>query len=246
MNTKQTNKIRMVLATRAVLQGKRTVWNEHKAFSRAVGLLNDAIKEIRRATQKQVAKDGATETEEDARRLLGKTAYEVAGATYACATVSGNATLAARVDYGRREVLSGSQSAIQGRCNAILKAATEVPEVEGIDYGITPERLELLRERIDAFEVGQTQPREEQAATTAAGQTIVKSHARASEVLNGQLDRLVVQFEDAEPQFVAEYRSARRIINLRNTAAKSPVEPEKPGTHAPPASTPDAVAVKAA
>jgi len=217
MNARQRNKMRMVLATQAVLLQQRNAWAAHEAFAEAVDALTEAIGDMEKAHQRQIARDGATQSKETATSDLGEIAYEVAGATFACADHDGDTALAARVAYGRWEVMSGSYTAIHARCMEIRAAATEV-QARLPKYGITAARLRLLKERIDSYARARTRPRERRVETVAVTRALSDALADATRLLKNQLDKLIVQFEATAPHFVAQYRAARWIVNLRGTA----------------------------
>jgi hypothetical protein len=213
MNARQRNKMRMVLATQAMLLKEREAWSHHEAFAEGVIALGEAVEDIKEAVQCQVGRNGAKASQEKATRELAQLAFEIAAATFACAAARGHVELKSRVAYGRWEVMSGSQADIHGRCANILAAAREVEKLLP-KFGVTAARLELLQKRLDAYDRARTRPCERKIENTVAAQDLRKAFAEAMSLLKEQLDKLLVQFEETQPQFVAKYRAARRIINL--------------------------------
>jgi hypothetical protein len=219
MNAKQKDKMRMVLAVLAALLKEKETWQAHEAFAEAVRELSAAIHDVEKATQQQIAKDGAVDTKTEAAELLGRIAYEVAGAAFSCATRAGNTELAGRVDYPPSGIMHGGQTSIHARCLGILSAAREVAPAL-VRYGITPDRLELLNKRIEAFHRAQTEPRSEQSEGQVATSALADGLAQAGRELTDHIDRLIGQFEEGNPHLVAKYWAARQVVHLSGNADK--------------------------
>ena len=223
MNGKQKDKMRMVLAVLAALLKEKETWQAHEAFAEAVRELSAAILKVEMATQQQIAKDGAVDTKTGAAELLGQIAYQVAGAAYSCATRARNTDLAGRVDYPPSEITYGAHAVVHARCLDILSAAREVAPAL-VRYGITPDRLELLSQRIEAFHRAQTEPRAEQSESRVATSALADGLAQACSELTDHIDRLIGQFEEANPPFVAKYWAARDIVHLSGNGHKDLTE----------------------
>ena len=211
MNAKQNDKIRMYLSTQAVLTVNEETWKSHEAFSEGVEELVEVVLGIDQVAQKQVGKNGASDAKSLAQFLLGESAYEVAGATYACAVKSGNTELSSRVEFSRSEVTRGSTVAVAARCQNILTEAVEVAEALG-KYGVTAAKLTALRKRIETYRKAQTKPRESQTDSKAATKALPKLIDQADSILSSQLDKLVVQFKETAPDFYNKYTAARLIV----------------------------------
>lgn len=90
---------------------------------------------------------------------------------------------------------------------------------------MTQAKLTALQTKIDAFRSAQPKPRRTRATSSAATEQLRACFAQADQILGEKLDKLVVQFETDEPQFHAEYTSARRV---GEAATRSPKD--KQGT----------------
>jgi hypothetical protein len=231
--------MRMAMATQAVLLENQDAWKNHVAFGRGVEELNALLLHADQAMQRPFARAGAKEFKAEATALLGAIVQEIADATGACAVKEGNTELVKRVAYGRWKVKTGAPALVHARCEDILAAATEFQDALK-DYGVTPARLELLRQRIDAYQAAHPKPRQQQAGNAAAAKAVADDLKGLSRLLRLLLDKLVGQFQEANPHFVAAYKIARRILNRPGSLeTKTPAGGEPTKTAPPSAPLPE-------
>jgi hypothetical protein len=138
-------------------------------------------------------------------------AHTVASAVAALASDTNDASLAAKVDFSRSELVRGREAQIITRCENIHAAATENLDSLDDEYGVTQAKLNTFQQKIDAFRTAQPKPRRTRASAGAATQQLQECFARAAQIAREKLDKLVVQFQAGEPTFYSEYTAARRI-----------------------------------
>jgi hypothetical protein len=85
---------------------------------------------------------------------------------------------------------------------------------------VTPAKLTALQARIDAFRSAQPKRRRTRAGTSAATQQLRDCFAKADQIANEKLDKLVVQFEADEPAFFNEFIAARKIGQVASRSSK--------------------------
>jgi len=107
------------------------------------------------------------------------------------------------------------------RCTTIYNAVNEVI-AELADYGITPAKLSSFKKKIDAFEKVKVAPRQSLVEQSAASQLLTQLVGESVRILNDDLDGLMVQFEEAAPNFYAEYFAARVIVDAAGSHAVAP------------------------
>jgi len=212
MNSNQTNKLRMYLATQVVLETNRDIWEPLAAFAVAAGELDEQIGSIQTLLQKQMDKKGGTADKAYTLNALADAAFEVAAAVRAFAVTTSDRDLAVKMDYSRTDIVAGRDSQVLSRCQSIHAIVTD--SVTSLaDYGITPAKLTAFKKKMDAFASVQVKPRQELAASSAATKALPELFALADSVLNDRLDALVVQFKDSQSAFYHEYTGARVIVD---------------------------------
>jgi len=98
-------------------------------------------------------------------------------------------------------------------------AAARALLTELADRGITAAKLAAFKKKIDAFDGIKTSPRAAIVQRKAANLLLPKLVCTAVNILNDQLDGLLVQFKDTNPNFYEEYFAARAIVDTRSTPA---------------------------
>jgi hypothetical protein len=214
MRTTDHNRINMVTATSGVIQKYKNTWKDHEAFAEGV----ETLGEITVATDEQIeiaqGNPGAKKMKETVRKNLGTSACEVIGAVGSYATKIYDPELLAKVGYSESNVTAGKTSDVVARCKAIWGAAMEVVD-DLPKFGITPAKLALFKKRIDAFDAVKVAPRQNRVKKSAASQ-LVRGLVRDSvSILRDQLDGLMIQFKDADPNFYEEYFAARVVVDNR-------------------------------
>ncbi len=188
-------------------------WSALPGFITGVTEFRTHVAAIVKQAQVQSSKTGATAEKALALHKLGDTAYEVAAAVYACAVATGNSELAGRIKHSWTEVTQGRDPVVVARCQNIHAAATEYLASLG-NYGVTAAKLTALEEQLETFQTLQPKPRTNRTAMHSATQELRKAFDAADGVLDRQLDRLIVQFKIAEPDFCNQFAAARRLVNL--------------------------------
>src|SRR4029079_12496449 len=91
-------------------------------------------------------------------------AFEVAAATKAFATATGDRELAAKVSYSRSECAEGRDSLVLARCRSIYSEANAVVSSLA-DYGTTPAKRTAFKRKMDTFASAQPKPRQGRATS---------------------------------------------------------------------------------
>lgn len=77
--------------------------------------------------------------------------------------------------------------------------------------------MTALGKKITAFEKLASKPRQNVAKKAAANKALPRLMKQGRNILKRRIDRLMVQFETSAPEFYAEYRTARKIVNAPAT-----------------------------
>jgi hypothetical protein len=218
MTTKDQINYRMWASVRGVLASHETdnTWTTIPALVKAVGAFDTVT--INVATQLEVTAlpGGAAIAKETAKKALVGPAHEVAAALHAYATEIGDDELAAQVDFSLSDLAQGHPASVNARCTRIAALATE--NLEGLeDSNITQAKLTALAKKITAFEKLASKPRQGVAKKAAANKALPRLMKQGRKILKRRIDRLMVQFKTSAPEFYAEYRTARKIVNAPAT-----------------------------
>jgi len=221
----------MVAATSGVIEKYNTVWKDHEAFTEGVEALTETEASIQYQVQLAEGNPGASDVKDQALQALGKSVHEVIGATLSYAKKNADPELAAKVDYSATEVIAGKASEVVTRCRTIYDAANGVAD-DLVKYGITAAKLTMLNKKIDAFDKVKVAPRQSQVEKSAATQLLTQLVGEAVRILRDDLDGLMVQFQDANPNFYAEYFAARVIVDATGSHAENAPPAPAPATPA--------------
>src|SRR5436190_11200776 len=187
-------------------------WTKIPALVKAAGELDAINAGI--ATQLGITsrQSGAVSSKDSLLVALAPAAHEVAAAVHAFAQETGDTELAAEVDFSVTDISTGRPAKVVARCTNIAALGTE--HLDSLsDYNITQAKLTALTKKIAAFEKQVPKPHQGVAKKAAANIAARRFLKKGRELLNGRMDKLMVQFRETQPDFYAEYKSARKIVN---------------------------------
>ena len=212
MDTKSTNSLNMLQATKSCLATNKTLYKDIPAIVKASGALDVIVTNILAAQRQQASKEGLADAKAAVRKELAEAAHEIAALTHACATELGLDAIAKRTDLSLSDVQAGTGSEFVDRCKGVLADANELSD-ESDDSGVTPAKIKNVKDLVAEFEELKPQPRAGAAIVRSATRRIAKLIADSSDLLQSRLDRLMVQFKKSQPDFFESYRAARKIVN---------------------------------
>lgn len=224
MNTIQSNKLRAYQTVELILDTHKPTWESLPAFVIAVGDFTAVIPEILSLAQTQASREGASNEKAYALESLGNTAFEIGAAVHAFAVTTQDFALEGRVDFSRSNIVNGRESSVLSRVRDVHAAATANLAALA-DYGVTQTKLTAFKKKIDAFEATLGKPRQQIATSSAATTTLTQQFTEADTILSKRLDKLVLQFKDAAPDFFNAYQTARSIVSLRGRKTVDTVTP---------------------
>ncbi len=139
-------------------------------------------------------------------------ALRVAGATKAWAQANNNQTVFDKVDYAESELMDAGAVSARNRCQIIYDQA-EAIEASLIPYGIAS--LEALEEKIAAFNLFISAPKNAKALIKTATEEVKKLTKKADTLLKRKLTPLMELFRFSAPQFYSDYHNNLRIDNIK-------------------------------
>jgi hypothetical protein len=135
---------------------------------------------------------------------------------------AGDGALQVRASFSKSKLRDLRDAELDDRAQAVHDIAADLVTKDAAamsDYGLTATRLTDLQSAITAYSAMVGSPRAAIAGKAAITDAIEGEFSRADNILGQQFDKLVVQFEAANPQFVKAYRSARNIVATGSRSA---------------------------
>ncbi len=213
MNDRQENKLGMFRATGQVLTNDAAIFAAVLAMVTQHQNLLDSVALIDSLAQAQAAvTTGVTADKKEFKKQMVSYALRVAGALMAYASANTNNTLLAKADLEkdnfeklRDDLRDDLAQDMHDEANAIIAQLA--------DYNVTAATLAALQTRIDAYRLALPSPENARKAKSTHTELLKQEFARADMLLDKRLDGLIRGFEETNPQFVMDYRNARKITD---------------------------------
>ncbi|MBC8029910.1 MAG: hypothetical protein H7Z16_07350 [Pyrinomonadaceae bacterium] len=213
MDRAKTNRVTMYKTVAGVLDQNNSVWSGMAPFAAAVDQFKNKIAGIDAAAQKQetpvsgvTGDKAATRDELEDVLFLMCEALGVLGHTTNDHELEALVALSpSAIDNLGDEELSNRAATVQARANA---KKTELAALQ-----VTQANIDELEQALQNFQAAKAKPRTavvERAVQTESLSSLVRE---AGNILRDQIDRLVNLFRRSHPEFVAEYRSARVVVD---------------------------------
>ena len=153
------------------------------------------------------------------KRTLCQLASDVASFVYAFASVTGNNTLREQVNFRANALNKQRDDQLSPLCQNIHDlGAANLGEVK--NYGLTTEALNTLQTAITTFSAATPKPRTAQTEKKVQRANLAVIVRDATLILRHQMDRMVIAFKAANPDFVNQYFANRIIIDPATTTTK--------------------------
>lgn len=233
MDTPKKNKLAMYEAVDTVLNGPayQPVWKDMTAFATDANSFSTVKKQIiELSPQTGRRKTGVPADKDAARTAMCKAANIIAGSVASYAHKAGNHELLTRVDTSLSILMGGRGQDSRDKCADILAAATANLAALA-DYEVKQADLDSLNALITAFDVWLPATKVALGKLKTAGQKLEALFDQGDGLLNNSLDKLMLKFEDSNPDFFHDYMTAREITDLpggHHTGNPPPPPPTEP------------------
>lgn len=180
----------------------------------------DAVEEVKpiiaaiKATAPQSAAStaGITAGKGTSKQTVSEKTARIAGLAYAYAEKTANPEMQAVVDVSKSELKEMKDGELALRCQEIhdLAAANQVALQ---DYGVTVAKLADLQTAIDGFAQTAQKPRAAITDRSVVKADLKTKFAQANKIFKKRLDRLIEDYAETHPDFVAAYKAKRIIVD---------------------------------
>jgi hypothetical protein len=214
LTTKQDNRLTAAENVAAALALDPTAYALDKALGQIRQELDTRLDELRPLRQQGVraASPGATKTKGQRREQLCTAAAEVAGDLYSYATDQQNRSLQTSADYNYSSLFKLRPTALTDLAQHILDAA-ETHQTALLDYGVTPKRLQELRDALASFAGTKNDPRQQITEGKAARIAIREQFNQLATLLQDRLDRSLRKYARSAPTFYQQVLAARIVVD---------------------------------
>lgn len=228
METRQSNKYKMYLAVKKVVDEKTALWQTFPAFISDYNRWKARISSIKTLGEQQdSATGGIAENKTTARKTMSDAAFEIASAIHVYAINQADKELAEKVKFSVTDLLAGKDTESSKRCTGIYTIA-QASLAAIADYGVTAEKVDNLNILIGAYDGLLVGPQTAKAKIKTITAQLATEFDKADELLNDHLDKLMVQFKTSQPAFYSDYANARNIIDSGGGHASPPPTPPAP------------------
>ena len=169
----------------------------------------------------QISPNGASAAKQAALIRLIDCAEQTAGAVHSLAEATEDVELGEQVGFSRSDLIEGSGAAIVARCKGIYDIAKDKLASLG-DHGVTQAKLTAFNQAIKTYDTLRSTPRQAKAARSATTKQLARAFPRVERLLDGRIDKLMVQFKSSNPEFYDQYQTARDIVTAGVRTEKAP------------------------
>ena len=234
MTAKQENKLSMILTVAALCEREQAVWKDLPAFSNAVTRLRVSLSNIQRFAQAQsIATAGIAAEKLQRREVLAPVITRLAHSVHAYALNARDRELEAATRIAPSYLLQCRDSVVPIRAQGIIDTAI-AHLADLADYGVTNPEIDLAQSKLNAYVERVSEPSGGPAVSAVKTEQLTDAFAEADEVLDGQLDSLILRFEETHPAVVAEYQHRRSIVDRPATQSRGEQTPTPTPTPTPP------------
>lgn len=220
MNANQEAKLKSFRSTENLCDANTAIVSTNLAFQTAFAQVKTNIATIISTAQSDsVPITGITIDKNLMKQALCEKTSEIAALIYAYASTTGNNTLKAEVDTSVSALNRLREDALAPRCQSIHDIA-ETNLAELADYGITSAMLAALQQAITNYSAETPKTRTAIAERKTMTANLAALFEETDQILNERMDKLVVAFKAAHPDFVKTYETTRRILKPPTTVTQ--------------------------
>jgi hypothetical protein len=217
MNAKQEAKLNMFRATQKHCNDNAAIVATVPAFATTLTAFNSKVSAIiSTAQQEDLVIKGITVDKAVAKKTLCQLTADVAAPISAFASARGDNKLKQEVNFSFSDLFKTKDDMLAPRCQNIKDAGTANLAALA-SYGLTAASLTALQTTIDSYQVKVPTPRNSVAQKKTIRENLKKLILEASTVLKEQMDKTVVGFKAAHPDFVSTYKANRKILDPKQS-----------------------------
>lgn len=213
LSSRQEAVLNMMDLIQSFLDDRADIVALNLGFKNGFDELKPIIANIKTAAQASSAvTSGITAGKNISKEDLSQTASRTAGQMFAYAAKTGNTELKAAADFSSSDLLRLKDGELAIRCQEIHDLAL-ANKTALADYGVTPAKLAQLQTAINEYAQKATKPRDAITNRKVVKANIKTMFTQATAIFIEQLDRLIEDYAATHPDFVADYKAKRKIVD---------------------------------
>jgi hypothetical protein len=226
MRLTQSNRLTMYNTVLKYLKDRMSIVNTIAQFVISLTDFGTTVGKIsQKEVERQTVSTGKTTAKYSAEEELIDLTIDVAAGLFTYSRKNNKPEMKELSDTSVRKLDRLKDVDLLTKCTQIYDAA-KIVENELIPYGVNPELVAELKEKIDGFDISLGNRNASFAKRIGAGSTLVEMFNEADDILEEELDHFVDKFKKKNNSFYVEYWAARNIRNL-GVRHNPPEEPGK-------------------
>ncbi len=204
----------MQLAVQACMDQNTEKWNNVPVIAQIKNQLDEIIQRIETQSNKTAVDSKATtQNKNQIRGILTQKALILAGTLSSYGAITDNLQLAEETKLSKSEIDSLKEAEIEAIINNLIQQATDKLD-QLADFGISAEQITDLSTSLDDFTAMIGKPRVIRNQKFAAMQQIDELIDEARKLLKTKLDRIMIRYRYADPEFYDSYQRSRSIVDM--------------------------------
>ena len=211
----------MYKSVKTIVSGNNVSWEGLPAFVSAFASFSEKLGLLEQhAYNQNLALVGVSAVKDAKREVVADKGYAMASSIAAYAVISNEVSLINQMKISHWDLKASSRSRVLQHLDLILTSATEHVNDLG-DFGVDQSTIDELQGLRDELDVLLSAPRNAIVERKVLTQQIKLLSKDIDALLKLQLDKLMVVLKADFPQFYAQYKSARIIIDHKATRGGS-------------------------
>ena len=213
MNKKQVAKLNMSIAVKKLCDKNQDIIDTVPAFADVFLEFSKMLENlISNATETTKKIQGITEEKRFAKTELARQTVSIASVLFVYAIKNSNLILkdAARLSMSLLKKLPDNELPMV--CNNFAKVAKE-NLAEATSFGLTQAKINVLEGMIKDYTVSVPDPRMAISQRKTYNKNVEAAIKQINNILSNQMDRLIINLQEENPDFVSNYFSDRMVIN---------------------------------
>ncbi len=203
-------KLKMYHTVSSVLETRKPVWENSPAFSSDVNKLDSCIAKIDAKSVSITGSEKKSKEKQQAWQEMLDAALVVCGAGYAYADSIGDDGLKTQFDYNRSGLKTGNEKEACDRCTNIALVAEPIAKALS-DFNMPAGGVDILNDAAAKYNRLISAPRTAIKGDKSTKEEMLQVFADCDKLLVEQLDKMMLPFENSQPEFYIEYTNARVI-----------------------------------
>jgi hypothetical protein len=228
MTKREEAKVSMYKAVEAHCTNNQTIIATSAAFQASFSSFSSKLATLvttESSAQKQTK--GTALDKDSLKEVLIQAAYDIASLVFAYANKAKNETLKQSVNFSITDLDRLKDEFIVPVCTNI-KAAATANLASLADYGVTAAKLTALQTNMDNYASATPKPRLAKTQKTTDNKNVKAVMKEIDDLLKNELDKTVVVFRAANPNFVTKYTEVRKIVDPGTSGKKAEKKTDAP------------------